>query len=168
MTNKLHLIQNPVFLTCQWALTGDPTMPLACVWTASKHFQSASTASSTDETKRMPPVRLAEPQFEALAAPAEGMRSRRNGFAALGKACPRLSHGLRPRPDRDGGRQRWRSGVHPYAGGRPVRSPSLVDADRAAAHLLPRAGKNGAIGHGHMQGPCGHYLWRFVKWWDRF
>jgi hypothetical protein len=74
MTNKLHLIQNPVFLTCHWAPTGDPKMPLACVWTASKHFQSASTASSTDETGRMPPVRLAEPQFEAVATPAEGVR----------------------------------------------------------------------------------------------
>jgi hypothetical protein len=29
-------------------------MPLACVWTASKHFQSASTASSTDETGGCP------------------------------------------------------------------------------------------------------------------
>lgn len=49
MTNKLYLIQNPVFLTCHWAPTGDPKIPLACVWTGSKHFQSASTACSADE-----------------------------------------------------------------------------------------------------------------------
>jgi hypothetical protein len=66
MTNKLHLVQNPVFLICHWAPTGDPKMRLACVWTASKHFQSALTASATDETGRMPPVHLAEPQFEAV------------------------------------------------------------------------------------------------------
>ena len=74
MTNKLHLVQNPVFLTRRWEPTGDPKMPLACVWTAAKLSQSASTASSTDETGRMPPVRLAEPQFEAVATPAEGVR----------------------------------------------------------------------------------------------
>ena len=74
MTNKLHLVPNPVFLARHWEPTGDPKMPLACVWTASKHSQSASTASSTDETGRMPPVRLAEPQCEAVATPAEGVR----------------------------------------------------------------------------------------------
>jgi hypothetical protein len=71
--NKLHLV-NPVFLTCHWEPTGDPKMPLARVWTDSKHFQSASIASSTDETGKMPPVQLAEPQFEAVATPAEGVR----------------------------------------------------------------------------------------------
>ena len=75
MTNKLHLIQNPVFLTRRWEPTGDPKMPLACVWTASKRSQSAFTACSTDETGRMPPVRLAEPQFEAVATPAERVRA---------------------------------------------------------------------------------------------
>jgi hypothetical protein len=74
MTNKLHLVSNPVLLARHWEPTGDPKMPLACVWTASKQSQSASTASSTDETGRMPPVRLAEPQFEAVATPAEGVR----------------------------------------------------------------------------------------------
>jgi hypothetical protein len=74
MTNKLHLIQNPVFLTRHWESTGDPKLPLACVWTASKDVQSASTPSSTDETGRMPPVRLAEPKLEAVATPNEGAR----------------------------------------------------------------------------------------------
>jgi hypothetical protein len=74
MKNKLHLVHNPVFLTCHWEPTGDPKMPLARVWTAPKHFQSASTASSTDETGRMPSVRLAEPRFEAMATPAGGER----------------------------------------------------------------------------------------------
>jgi hypothetical protein len=74
MTNKLHLVQNPVFLTRRWEPTGDPKMPLACVWTASKRSQSALTASSTDETGRRPPVRLAEPQFEAAATPARRVR----------------------------------------------------------------------------------------------
>jgi hypothetical protein len=73
MTNKLHLVQDPVFLTRRWEPTGDPKMPLACVWTAAKRSQSASTASSTDETGRMP-VRLAEPQFETVATPAERVR----------------------------------------------------------------------------------------------
>jgi hypothetical protein len=67
MTNKLHLIQNPVLLTRHWLPTGDPKMPLACIWKASKHFQSASTASATDEN-------LGEPPFEAAATPAEGVR----------------------------------------------------------------------------------------------
>jgi hypothetical protein len=57
MTNKLHLVPNPVSLIRHWESTGDPKIPLACVWTASKHSQSASTAFSTDETERMPPVR---------------------------------------------------------------------------------------------------------------
>ena len=58
----------------RWEPTGDPKMPLACVWIASKRSQSASTASSTDETGKMPPVRLAKPPFEAVATPAEGVR----------------------------------------------------------------------------------------------
>jgi hypothetical protein len=74
MTNKLHLVQNPVFLTRRWESTGDPKMPLACVWTASKRSQSGLIASSTDETGRRPPVRLAEPPLEAAATPAERVR----------------------------------------------------------------------------------------------
>jgi hypothetical protein len=74
MTNKLQLVRNPAFLTRHWEPTGDPKMPLACVWKASKDFQSASTASSKDETRRMPSVRLAEPPFEAVATPAESLR----------------------------------------------------------------------------------------------
>lgn len=112
MKNKLHLVHNPVFLTCHWEPTGDPKMPLARVWTTPKHFQSASTASTTDETGRMPPVRLAEARFEAMATPAGGCASSgHNGSPLLAKACPHLSHGLQPRPDRDGARERCRSGV---------------------------------------------------------
>jgi hypothetical protein len=53
MTNTLHLVQNPVFVTCHWELTGDPKLPLACVWEGSQNLQATSTASSTDETGRM-------------------------------------------------------------------------------------------------------------------
>ena len=53
MTNKLHLVQKPVSLTCYWVPTGDPRMPLASVWTVSKIQQAVSTASSTDEAGRM-------------------------------------------------------------------------------------------------------------------
>jgi len=53
MNNKLHLVQKAVFVTCSWVPTGDPRMPLACVWTRSKTAQTASTASSPDETGRM-------------------------------------------------------------------------------------------------------------------
>jgi hypothetical protein len=74
MTNTLHLVPNPVLLARHWEPTGDPKMPLACVWTASKHSQSASPASSTDETGRMSRVHLADSQFEAVATPAEGVR----------------------------------------------------------------------------------------------
>ena len=74
MTNKVHLVQNSVFLIRRWERTGDPKMPLACVWTASKRSQSALAASSTDETGGMPPVRLAEPRYEAVATPAERVR----------------------------------------------------------------------------------------------
>jgi hypothetical protein len=74
MTNKLHLVSNPVVLARHWEPTGDPKMPLACVWTASKQSQTASSAFSTDETGGMPPVRLADPKFEAVATPAEGVR----------------------------------------------------------------------------------------------
>jgi hypothetical protein len=83
MTNKLHFVQNPAFLTRRWEQTGDPKMPLACVWTAAKRSQSGLTASSTDETGRRPPVRLAEPPFEEVATPAgrvrvAGVRARRS------------------------------------------------------------------------------------------
>lgn len=53
MTNKLHLVQKTVFLTCNWVPTGDPKMPLACIWTGSKPAQAVSTASSTDEAERV-------------------------------------------------------------------------------------------------------------------
>jgi hypothetical protein len=53
MNNKLHLVRNTVSLTCHWAPTGDPRIPLARVWTAAKAPQAAKAASSTDETGRM-------------------------------------------------------------------------------------------------------------------
>jgi hypothetical protein len=53
MINKLHLVQNTVSLTCTWVPTGDPRMPLACVWTESKAFQANPDAFSTDEAGRM-------------------------------------------------------------------------------------------------------------------
>ena len=53
MTNNLYLVQRTVSLTCNWAPSGDPRMPLACVWTASKAPQAVSVASSTEETGRM-------------------------------------------------------------------------------------------------------------------
>jgi hypothetical protein len=74
MTNKLHLVQNPVFLIRRWEQTGDPKMPLACVWTSAKRSQSGLAASSTDETGRRPPVRVAEPPFEEVATPAGRVR----------------------------------------------------------------------------------------------
>ncbi len=52
MTNKLHLVRKSAFLTCNWVPTGDPRMPLACVWTESK-IQASSNAFSLDETGRM-------------------------------------------------------------------------------------------------------------------
>jgi hypothetical protein len=53
MKNKLHLVQKPVFLTCNWVPTGDPKMPLTCVWTGSKPAQAVSPAPSTDEAERL-------------------------------------------------------------------------------------------------------------------
>ena len=49
---KLCLIQKTVCLTCTWVSTGDPKMPLACVWRESNTLQVASTSSSTDDTWR--------------------------------------------------------------------------------------------------------------------
>lgn len=53
MMNKLYLIRQPVRLTCTWVPTGNPRMPLACVWTAAKVQTAIETASSADETGRM-------------------------------------------------------------------------------------------------------------------
>jgi hypothetical protein len=36
MMNKLYLVQKTDRLTCNWVHTGDPKMPLACIWTVSK------------------------------------------------------------------------------------------------------------------------------------
>lgn len=54
MKNKLHLVQNSVFLACKWVPTGDPKMPLACVWAGSNTPRAGSTASSSDEGGRLP------------------------------------------------------------------------------------------------------------------
>ena len=35
MKNKLRLVQKTVCLTCNWVPTGNPKIPLACVWTGS-------------------------------------------------------------------------------------------------------------------------------------
>ena len=53
MINKLHLVQKTVFLTCTWVPTGNPRMPIACVWTESKASQANPHAFTTDETGRM-------------------------------------------------------------------------------------------------------------------
>ncbi len=53
MKNKLHLVQDSVFLTCNWVQTGDPKLPLACIWTVSKKPQAVTTASSTEELGRL-------------------------------------------------------------------------------------------------------------------
>lgn len=51
--NRLFLIQKQGRLACKWVATGDPKMPLACVWATSKAPALIATASSTDETGRM-------------------------------------------------------------------------------------------------------------------
>jgi len=53
MINKLHLVQKTVLLTCIWVPTGNPRMPLVCVWTESKASQANPDAFATDETGRM-------------------------------------------------------------------------------------------------------------------
>ena len=53
MKNNLRLVQKTVFVTCNWVPTGDPKMPLACVWTGSTPPQAVSTASFTDDVERV-------------------------------------------------------------------------------------------------------------------
>jgi len=53
MKNKLYLVQNTVFLTCKWTPTGDPRMPLACMWKGSKTPQTIAIAPSSDEIGRV-------------------------------------------------------------------------------------------------------------------
>jgi hypothetical protein len=53
MMNKLHLVQKTVFVTCNRVPTGDPRIPLACVWTGSTPAGAVSTASSTDDAERV-------------------------------------------------------------------------------------------------------------------
>jgi len=54
MKNKLHLVQKTVFLACNWVPTGDPKMPLACIWTGTKNPQAGSTPTPTDAIGSMP------------------------------------------------------------------------------------------------------------------
>ena len=53
MKTKLYLFQRAGRLACRWIPTGDPRMPLACIWTGSKAAQAAPDASSTEEAGRM-------------------------------------------------------------------------------------------------------------------
>jgi hypothetical protein len=53
MSKKLQLIRKTARLACNWVPTGDPKMPLACVWTGSKAVQASSTESSADENGRI-------------------------------------------------------------------------------------------------------------------
>jgi hypothetical protein len=54
MMNNVFFMQRTGRLTCKWVQTGDPKMPLACVWTGSKTAQTASVAPSADENGRLP------------------------------------------------------------------------------------------------------------------
>ena len=47
------LMQQAGCLACHWVLTGDPRLPLACVWEGSKAPQTASTTYSADEPGRI-------------------------------------------------------------------------------------------------------------------
>jgi len=49
--NKLHLIERSGRLTCNWVKTGDPRLPLVCVWTINP--QVVSKASSNDDAGGM-------------------------------------------------------------------------------------------------------------------
>jgi hypothetical protein len=53
MTNKLHLVQPAGRLTCYWVTTGDPRVPLTCIWTRLSAEQPLSPASSADKTGRV-------------------------------------------------------------------------------------------------------------------
>jgi hypothetical protein len=53
MMNKLRLTQRSGRLACNWVQTGDPKMPLACVWADSKAPQIVSAAFSSDEAGRV-------------------------------------------------------------------------------------------------------------------
>ena len=54
MTNKLYVFQPAGRLTCYWVATGEPKMPLACVWTRLSAEQAFSAASSANKTGRVP------------------------------------------------------------------------------------------------------------------
>jgi hypothetical protein len=53
MTNKLYLMKRNGRLTCKWVRTGDPRLPLVCVWIESKTTQTVSTPHATDGSGRM-------------------------------------------------------------------------------------------------------------------
>jgi hypothetical protein len=88
MTNKLYLIQKAGRLTCHWVLTGDPKLPLACVWTESASPRASSTASSTNE----PPSHLAmdngkRRQYPPAVSSVAGVSIRPRAGEA---SCPRM------------------------------------------------------------------------------
>jgi hypothetical protein len=49
MMNQIYLIRKPVRLTCKWVPSGNPKMPLACVWTEHQPAQAAPVGSSLEE-----------------------------------------------------------------------------------------------------------------------
>ena len=54
MMNKVIFMQRTDRLTCNWVETGDPKMPLACVWAGSKIAQAATNVPSVDDNGRLP------------------------------------------------------------------------------------------------------------------
>ena len=54
MMNKLFLMQKTGRLTCNWVQTGDPRIPLACVWAGSMTAQAATNVPSADDHGRLP------------------------------------------------------------------------------------------------------------------
>ena len=50
MTDKLYLIRPTGRLNCKWVLTGDPRLPLACIWSEPRNAQPVTATSSRDET----------------------------------------------------------------------------------------------------------------------
>jgi hypothetical protein len=49
--NKLYLIRASGGLSCKWVQTGDPRMPLTCVWTGANASQTVSAVSSEREAR---------------------------------------------------------------------------------------------------------------------
>lgn len=53
MMNHVFLMQRAGRLTCKWVDTGDPKMPLACIWAGSKTAQPATNVPSADDNGRL-------------------------------------------------------------------------------------------------------------------